>query len=324
MNPMKIIDKVYGNEEIEEQVLIELINSKEVQRLKNISQMGLPQEYYHIPVYSRYEHSIGVLILLRRLNADLTEQIAGLLHDISHTAFSHVVDWVIGDPEKEDYQDKNHLITIQNSEIPTILKKYNLNYKEISELDKFSLLDQEIPSLCVDRIDYSLRELVEIFDFELIHAILRSLTNFNGQIVFDSSELAYEFAKGYLKLQKEHWAGNQAKIRYYLLAEILKKALEKKIIFLEDFKSTDKEIILKLINSKEANILNDLDKLKKRIFFEESNEGFVAKKKFRYVDPEVLINHEIKKLSEISKEYSIFLEKEREDSKVEKRIKILS
>ncbi len=82
----KIYDKVYGKEKIKEPVLIELINSDSIQRLKGISQFGMPDEYYHLKTFSRKEHSIGVLILLRRMRANLEEQVAGLLHDVSHTA----------------------------------------------------------------------------------------------------------------------------------------------------------------------------------------------------------------------------------------------
>ena len=50
-----------------------------------------------VPVQERdpFEHSLGVYLLLRRLGADRREQVAGLLHDISHTAFSHAVDFLI-------------------------------------------------------------------------------------------------------------------------------------------------------------------------------------------------------------------------------------
>jgi HD superfamily phosphohydrolase len=34
------------------------------------------------------------MLLVRRLGASLEEQIAALLHDVSHTAFSHVIDSV--------------------------------------------------------------------------------------------------------------------------------------------------------------------------------------------------------------------------------------
>src|SRR4030043_89369 len=156
---MKINDTLYGEERINEKVLIELINSNPVQRLKKLNQWGIPEKYYHKKKgFSRYEHSIGVLVLLRKLGADLSEQVAGLLHDVSHTAFSHVGDWVIGDLVKEDYQDKTHISFIRNSEIPSILERNNFSYIQISNIEDFSLLEREAPSLCADRIDYALRD----------------------------------------------------------------------------------------------------------------------------------------------------------------------
>jgi len=156
---MEISDSLYGNFKISENVLEELVNGKSIQRLKGISQFGIPEGYFHRKNFSRYEHSIGVFLLLRKLNASLEEQIAGLLHDVSHTAFSHVIDWVLGDPTKEDYQDLNHLKIISNSEIPKILKKHSFDYERISQLESFPLLERESPSLCADRVDYSLREI---------------------------------------------------------------------------------------------------------------------------------------------------------------------
>ena len=61
---MKIIDKVYGMKEIEEPVLIDLINSRAIQRLKGVAQQGVPLKYNPQPPFSRFEHSIGVMILL--------------------------------------------------------------------------------------------------------------------------------------------------------------------------------------------------------------------------------------------------------------------
>lgn len=173
---MKINDCVYGNENIEESVLVDLIKSKPVQRLKGLSQYGVPDEYYHKKSYSRYDHSIGVLILLRKLRADLEEQIAGLLHDVSHFSFSHVIDWVIGDPTEENCQDNNHLKFIKNSEVRNILDNYGYDYNKISNIQNFHLLEREIPSLCADRIDYCLRELQKdgyLFDIYIFQVYLR-------------------------------------------------------------------------------------------------------------------------------------------------------
>ncbi len=240
---MIIKDRVYGKEEINEQVLIDLINSAAVQRLKEISQFGLPEEYYHLPTFSRFEHSIGVMILLRRLGAGLEEQIAGLLHDVSHTAFSHVIDWVIGDPTKEDHQDKTLLKTFEETEIKNILERHGFNCKKIAEVKSHSLLEQPAPNLCADRVDYLLREVKFLHNGQDAEKILRDLKNVNGKIILASIEAAELFAKYYVDLNKEHWAGREAKARFYILANILKKAIKEKIISIGDMMKKDREII---------------------------------------------------------------------------------
>lgn len=317
---MKIIDVVYGEEEINEEILIDLINSDEVQRLKGISQFGLPDKYYHKKGFSRYEHSVGVFILLHRLGASLEEQIAGLLHDVSHTAFSHVVDWVVGDPTKEDYQDGILAEFIEKSNLPNILKKHGFNYKQIINHEKFSLLETPAPNLCADRVDYCLRETKLSGE---VPFILEHLKNFKGKIVFDSTEAAKLFAESYMKCQKEHWAGNQARTRYYILSNVLKKALDGNLISLEDLKKTDNEVINLLLESNDFEIVDGLNLLDRGFETEPSENGIILKKKFRYVDPAILLNNEMKKLSEISEEYFGILEREKQDSDKFEKINII-
>ena len=120
---MIINDRVYGIVEINEPVLIELINSKPVQRLKGINQAGASQYAIKGKTVSRYEHSVGVMLLLKKLGASLEEQIAGLLHDIPHTAFSHTIDFVF--PNKDhNFHERFHEKIIKESEIPEILERY--------------------------------------------------------------------------------------------------------------------------------------------------------------------------------------------------------
>ena len=155
---MDIQDRIYGKFEINEKVLTELIESPAIQRLKGINQFGMPQRFYPYPGFSRYEHSIGVMLVLRKLKANIEEQVSGLIHDVSHTAFSHLVDWVIGDREKEDHQDKNLQKIVSLSTIPEILQKHNLDSEKVIEIKNYRLLERPTPYLCADRIDYALRE----------------------------------------------------------------------------------------------------------------------------------------------------------------------
>ena len=325
MKLMLVIDRIYVKEEINEEVLIELINSQSMQRLKDISQHGMPEEYYYKPTFTRLEHSLGVLILLRRLGADLKEQIVGLLHDVSHTAFSHLVDWVLGDPYKENFQDESHLEIIKNSELPEILRKYGYDYREIADVGTYSLLEREAPFLCADRIDYTLRDALVTgvrFDLELI---LKHLINYKGKIVFDSAKAAKSFSDIYVKFQREDWGGDISKVYWHFLSDILKEALHKKIIYEKDFWTTDHKIIQNLLESGDENIIKKIKALQKGLKFEDSSssqEAILLKSKFRYIDPEILVNNELKRLSELSREYREIIEKEKSEYNTPKRVMI--
>ena len=318
---MKVKDKVYGFWEIKEEVLIDLINSKFIQRLKGVSQFGLPSEYYHKKGFSSYEHSIGVLILLKKLGANLKEQISGLLHDGSHTAFSHVVDWVLGDPTKEDYQDKTHLESLTNSKVPQILSKYGFDYKEVSDIERFFLLERKAPDLCADRIDYSLREFRT--EGKDVGDLVKNLDTKDNEIVFKTFKSADFFGREYSRLQEEHWAGSEARARYYFLANILKEAMNKRIISVEDLVGGEDYPLIELIKSKDLVLSEKLGFLKNGFGIKEVEKGgIVLEKKFRYVDPKVLINGKAKKLSQLSLNYKLLLKEQKENSKIIKRILI--
>jgi len=306
---MKIIDEIYGEEEIDESVLIELFNSPSLLRLKGISAQGPPQRFWSHPVSNRYEHSIGVFMLLRKKGASLEEQIAGLLHDISHTAFSHIIDWVFGDPQKENYQDSLHSERMEKSEINKILKKYGFDYERVSNFHNFLLLDNEIPSICADRLDYSLRELKLIIGIEKTRQMFLALVVINGSFAFNSISLAKEFSLDFLDRQKNHWAAEESRKKYFLFARIFKYALEKHILVNSDFWLDDEQVLSKLVGSKDIFILESLKLLESKNFLRDFNEeGFVLRKKLRYVDPFVFFNDNLTRLSELDKDYKQKLE----------------
>lgn len=303
---MKIVDVLYGEFEIDDLVLIKLINSKPVQRLKGISQFGVPHKYYLFPDFSRFEHSIGVMLLLRKLGASPDEQIAGLLHDVSHTAFSHVIDWVFDSREKENYQDNNHSNVIFNSEIPKILLNNGFTAEKIIDTKRYCLLEKEIPDLCADRLDYALREFYYWVDKEAFMTCLENIEVFEGRIVFSSKRPALAFGKNFLKCQNFHWGSTDTVLRYHLLSEALKIALSQKIISMNDFYENDDFIVKKLEESKNPlirRILRALSFGKIRFSQKEKNPQLRLRKKFRYVDPMYLENGELYRLSEYDQVY---------------------
>lgn len=314
---MIIEDKIWGKFEIKEKILEELLQSKEVQRLKGIAQFGLPYKYYSLPGFSRYEHSVGVMLLLRKIGASLDEQVAGLLHDVSHTAFSHLIDWVVGDRINEGYQDKKHKESF-NGNLGEILKKHGFSKDNISEYSNFSLLEQPSPDLCADRVDYAIREFNYWAAPKTVSLCKDSLRNYYGKIVFASKEPASAFGVSYIKLQKDHWGGAECTLRWEIFSQILKRGIENKIISIKDFEFDDESVIEKLKNSGDLIINKKLGQLRRKLKYDVV-EGLPATyhlhKKFRSVDPYYFEGDRVVRLGEMDRDYACLIEKERVKNK---------
>src|SRR3954462_4493946 len=104
MASMRWNDRVYGDVSIDHPAILALIACPTFQRLRGIRQAGPSACAFPFKTVTRFEHSLGVHLLLRRLRADGREQVAGLLHDISHTAFSHAVDFVFSTEEQAHHE----------------------------------------------------------------------------------------------------------------------------------------------------------------------------------------------------------------------------
>ncbi len=86
--------------------LLDLVNCREVQRLRFISQLGLCQFTYPGSTHARFAHSLGVMHLMTECLAHLEQShpknfrpldkeallAASLLHDVGHGPFSHATE----------------------------------------------------------------------------------------------------------------------------------------------------------------------------------------------------------------------------------------
>ncbi len=239
---MVITDKIWGTFRINEPVLIELIKSAPVQRLKKISQAGAPKLILPWKTVTRYAHSLGVMLLLRKFNASLLEQISGLLHDVPHTAFSHTIDFVF--PSKNhEYHDKHLEKIIINSEIPKILTKSAISLEHILNLKNFTLLETKIPDICADRIDYVLRDEMSEFGVnDVIRRIPTALVVKNNRFYFNNEALALKFSQCYLSRDTRTWSNPREIVAAKILAQAIKKAYELKEITAADLFGNDETL----------------------------------------------------------------------------------
>lgn len=322
---MRIKDKIYGEFEVED-VLEELINTKVVQRLKNIHQGGaiyLVNPNWNI---TRYEHSVGTMIFIKMIGGTLEEQIAALLHDISHTAFSHVVDFALN-KSNEDYHEEIFERIVESSDIPKILTKYGYDYKDILYNDnKWTLLERLAPALCADRIDYTLRDMYSYGYISLvaIQNFLESLQIVDKEIVINSISAAEWFVNTYYKEVIDFFLNPLNIYAYNRLATALKVALDNAIITLEDLLQDDNYVLNILKNSKNEEVLSLIQSLNYNVDVVENKEDYDIHQvnKLRLIDPTVIIDGIISKASERSSLIQILNEQALQKSREGAYVKI--
>jgi len=276
---MKYYDLVYGEFEITEPIILELINSPSIQRLKHIDQAGY-RPFWGKPdintdkyAYSRFAHSVGVYLLLRKYQASLEEQIAGLIHDISHSAFSHCIDYVLdeGSETEHNHQDKCFADFVRKTEIPKIIERYGFDLDYILDDESFPLKEKDLPDLCADRIDYSLRTAVVFGELneEDKDYLLNNLVVENKKWVFENFESAEKFVQLFRKLNLVYYAGFSSAVMFRTVGDCLKYALQKSYISKDDLYTTDEKVLEKI-----KHFLDKDEKLK--LFWDRMNRKIKA------------------------------------------------
>lgn len=198
-------DPVHGYIHVSYQVIWDLINAPEFQRLRRIHQLGGTFQVYHTAEHSRFSHSVGVYEVTRlmierveNLEKFLSEQeqvallCAGLLHDIGHGPYSHSFESVT----KTDHEEFTDRIILEDTNINRILRDADETLPKmvadiIGHRSKRKLLSQIISSqLDADRMDYLLRDSyftgVSYGEFDL-YRILRTLRVVDDRLVVKKS-----------------------------------------------------------------------------------------------------------------------------------------
>lgn len=300
---MIIIDSIYGEFDIQDSVIIDLLKSQSLERLKSIHQGGASFLVRKGRGGSRYEHSLGVMLLIRYLGGSLEEQIAGLLHDISHTAFSHVIDQVVNNTEESFHEDQKEYF-FKNSDISIILEKYNYDTNNIINESNWKILEQPLPLLCADRLDYTLRDLYNIKAISLVEIsqFIKSLFIKDGKIIINHINQALWITKIYTRLVEELFMSPIELFANNHLAKALILAIDNNIISMQDLIIKDDEYILNCLysakNQSIINLLNDLTPSLK-VFSDKSDYDYKAHSKARILNPLILSGDKITHLSDI-------------------------
>lgn len=160
------------------------MDTPEFNRLRRIKQLGLAHYVYPSATHTRFEHCVGVMCIagkvIDNLNQDILitqrekelVQLAGLLHDVGHVAFSHLMDYIL-EEQKVDKWYVHH-----EARSCFILKQINSRVKVLTEIEEnmvckmilgdisgeekpflFEIVNNKAFGLDVDRLDYLQRDM---------------------------------------------------------------------------------------------------------------------------------------------------------------------
>lgn len=190
-----IRDPVHGDIFIENK-FINIIDTKEFQRLRRIRQLSTADKLFPSALHTRFSHSIGTYYVMKQLiehfqkilsdmNLEIKERekdlalAAALLHDIGHGPFSHGFEGIIPDKKAKKHEIWTiEIITSSYTEINKVLKSTfykdfpeqvaklidnSFNSDKIvnsfSKIDLFNIISSLVSSqLDADRMDYLLRD----------------------------------------------------------------------------------------------------------------------------------------------------------------------
>jgi hypothetical protein len=308
MPKLIIKDRLFGPVEISQPVILDLLGTRAVQRLGGVLQHGVTALIGITRPVSRLEHSLGVMALVQRLGGSLEEQIAALLHDVSHTVFSHVIDYVFHSHDSQGYHEEHKEAFMAASDIPLALSRHGYDWHQFLHEEQFSLLEQPAPALCADRLDYFLRDSLDLGLAALsdIHQVLAHLVVHQERIVVDDLQIARWMGETFIAADQASWANFREVGLYELAAIAIRRGLNIGAMTEADLWSIDRQAWSKLHASPDQKLQTMLSLVSPQTQFlwDAEQPTFWVSTKLRTIDPPVLVNSSARPLSELDSAFA--------------------
>lgn len=266
-NPYEWEDPVWGKTKIDEswggldeqdpnidytEMFMRLSVHPAVRRLGGVEQLTLPEHYATLrnaAQFSRLEHVMGSALVTKLLIDKWNEEnpedridnhqktifmLRTMLSDLGHTIGSHLGDWIESDVT-ETKHDQELLEYIRKNGIGDIISQYEITLEEVilTEVEERDFVERSSPSLCIDRVDYAVREIHRInryFDdpekkFTIDDFRLVKDEDGKLQLVMNDPNRALLFAKAYELLPKEDWSEPLQRLQTTLYTDLVKTVL---------------------------------------------------------------------------------------------------
>ncbi|WP_394404762.1 HD domain-containing protein [Streptococcus sp. 20-1249] len=168
-------DPVHNYIHVDHEIIYQLINTKEFQRLRRIKQLGTTSYTFHGGEHSRFSHCLGVYEIARQVTQKFDEKYsdiwdsseslltmsAALLHDVGHGAYSHTFERLFN----TDHEEMTcSIITSPVTEINAILRQVAPDFPDkVASVINHTYPNKQVVQLIssqidADRMDYLLRD----------------------------------------------------------------------------------------------------------------------------------------------------------------------
>lgn len=274
----------------------EAMEAPEMRRLQNVG-MNCGCEYTSFPLfqaihepYSRFDHSVGVALLVWRFTGDARQTLAGLFHDIATPCFAHVVDFMLGDSMKQEATEGDTRRMIEGSvHIQALLKGLGLTTDDVADYHMYPIADNDSPRLSADRLEYTLGNLVNygLITPKRVVGMLEELVVLHAEdgqqeLGFKSRETALAFAVGALGMGRIY-VSEPDRFSMQMLAEMLNRARNAGVITMDDLWRDEPFLIGKLC--RDDRFREEWARYRRYSRVTHREDGIVVRAKKRYIDP---------------------------------------
>ncbi len=262
------------------------LTTNTLNRLKHITQFcGCDYTKLYSPKfkYTRFDHSLVVAHMTWHFTHNKKETIMALLHDVGTPCFAHCIDYVFGDFLNQESSEKDLIDIIKkDNQLQIFLEEDGFSIEDFDNCFDFPILENRSPKLCTDRLDgvlhtcyiwlhtHSLEQIKEVYD----NLTVLENEDGNSEIGFKDISIAEKFVTMVYNYVKE-LQGNTDKYVMKYISEIVKLALERNFISLEDLYMEKEEAICNIFhknfpsweNFNKATKLSKTNFLPKNTFF---------------------------------------------------------
>lgn len=197
-------DPVHRYIHVRDELIWDLIGTKEFQRLRRVRQLGTTYVTFHGAEHTRFNHSLGVYEITRRILEEFkgrphwndSERLltlsAALLHDVGHGPFSHSFEKVFD----TDHEEWTREIILGKTEINQVLSRVSSQFPQaVADVIEKTYSNKLVTSIIssqidADRMDYLQRDAYYTgvsyghFDMERILRVMRPMED---QVVIKQS-----------------------------------------------------------------------------------------------------------------------------------------